>query len=217
VVGRVDRKRGASSQADCTVRGFSLFNRVSAELIEAHLQSKLGPSLKDQFPIIQPKGNRLEGVKIGEYPLSVKLDEKLFCDCGDMKSLSDRFAQDAGLQTRFFWRFNAKPGARLIPKRRGSYVCTLVKELKWTGRPHPDVTIDGYRLIWRGVGIIYLGEIVVNEKSRQLTMVRMDLEARRDRSSAAATREVRAADEPPGDEFGSGGGGTVGDGTVGMP
>jgi hypothetical protein len=171
-------------------------------------------------------GNKLEGLKLDGFELKVTLDEKLFAQCGDKQSLADRYAKDKDLQTKFFWRFNAEKGAAAIPEVKDCYVCSLVKEIKWVDKPHPDVRIDGYRLIWRGFGIIYLGEITVGLKSRQLTIVRVELGEQEDAAAGPAPtpsptapkaklRALTAASVP--DNFGSVGGGSVGDGVGTMP
>lgn len=164
---------GHRTQVDAVLHGFSVLEQVHIDLIKARLVTTHGAN--DHVPIIRPEGNRLEGLRLGDHGLKVVLDEELFCECPTKDALAGRFASDEELQNRYAWRFNADPGSTRIPEYKRVYVCSLVREIQWTGAPHPDVTIEGYTLRWRGFGRIYLGEIVVGDHRRRLTMVRMKM------------------------------------------
>lgn len=58
-----------------------------------------------------------------------------------------------------------------IPFARGSYAqCSFVRSIRWGDREIP-----GHVLALRGFGVIYFGEMLVNDRERRVTMVRMQL------------------------------------------
>jgi hypothetical protein len=64
---------------------------------------------------------------------------------------------------------------RLIESSSGTIYATIVKSIKWDGKPFPKAEIDGNLVIVPEFGRIYFGELLISAKSRSLTMVRMEL------------------------------------------
>jgi hypothetical protein len=64
-----------------------------------------------------------------------------------------------------------------IPNADGLIVGTVVKGLKWSGpEPPPAGTeIQGNRLTVEGIGSIYFGEFIIDQRSRRLTLLRFQL------------------------------------------
>jgi len=64
---------------------------------------------------------------------------------------------------------------RLIESSSGTIYATIVKSIKWDGKPFPEAEIDGNLVIIPDFGRIYFGELLISANSRSLTMVRLTL------------------------------------------
>ena len=67
-------------------------------------------------------------------------------------------------------------GEAAINDEASPLLTTIVKRLRWVGRPYPGATIDHHVLAIPGVGRIYFGEMVVSGATRRLTMMRFALD-----------------------------------------
>jgi hypothetical protein len=66
-------------------------------------------------------------------------------------------------------------GAPGLISRDGVIYATIVKELKWEGKPPTDARIDGHTVIVKNFGTVYFGELLISGHERRLTMVRFEL------------------------------------------
>lgn len=185
---------GHVSYVHCRVQGYSLIEQVAADDIEARLD--LEQLVDDPFPSIRPNGCRLVNLTIEGYGLNVELDESIFQDCPTKDSLRKRFESDPVLRTKYAWRFSAEPGALTIPEYKGYFVCSLVRDLQWVKEPHPDVTIDGYTLQWANFGKLYLGEVLIKEDSRYLSILRAKMGSPADGSGSGGSVDSQGASVP---------------------
>ncbi len=53
---------------------------------------------------------------------------------------------------------------------------TIVKNLRWEGRPYPGATIDRHSVSIPGFGQVFFGEMIVKGATRRLTMLRLELD-----------------------------------------
>jgi hypothetical protein len=60
-------------------------------------------------------------------------------------------------------------------QRYGVLYATIVREIRWEGRPYPGAKIDGHSVIVPDFGTVYFGELFVASSERRLTMVRFEL------------------------------------------
>ena len=97
----------------------------------------------------------IEGVTVGEFPLIVELNKRLFQEYDTYSKLR----QSLSLLTDF----------------RGTCHGTLVKSIRWRGKPYPDATIDEHVVYIPNFGRIYFGEILITKDARRVTMIRMEL------------------------------------------
>jgi hypothetical protein len=75
-----------------------------------------------------------------------------------------------------------------IPRARGTYaMCSFVRSIRWGGRRTP-----GHVLPLTGFGAVYFGEMLLNDRERRVTMVRMQL------GSNSAGQAVFAENDPNG-------------------
>ena len=57
----------------------------------------------------------------------------------------------------------------------GTIYASVVREIRWKGRPYPGATIDHHIVTVPNFGKIFFGEILIGAISRRLTMLRLSL------------------------------------------
>jgi hypothetical protein len=129
--------------------------------------------------VIRTSGNRIVGMRLGKVRVTVSLDNDTLCQCGTKKQLADFYAgQSSAFRKRNAWRFGTQPGAAEIEDHNGYYKCTLVSDIQLSG---PKRELDkipppqGNMIVWPGFGRIFLGEVLVRECDRRMTMVRLQM------------------------------------------
>lgn len=197
---------GYQTDVESVVEGFSIFEKVQADLLHAHLTAS--QTLADKHLSVRARGNEIKGLRLGGHELRVVLDESVFSESPTKEALAQRFKADADLHGKFSWRFNAKQGAVAIPDHHGYYACTLVKELRWVSTAPAGVTIDGYSIVWPGFGVIYVAEILVGDESERLSMLRVKVDENPEKG--AMEEAIATAEGSAGTSDGGGGGGEVG-------
>jgi hypothetical protein len=171
--------------------------RVSAEVRNLAVNVKAtftARRIKGGFVSKSPKGSGepaisldrdtvFEGIALGGYKLIVELNAALyqrFDTLSKLRSAADnaKFVRDHGAS--LFMRA-AVPG-RTESSRPGRFVesggvvlGTIVKSLRWAGKPYPGAEIDDNVITIPDCGDIYFGEIYISRLRRRLTMLRMDL------------------------------------------
>jgi hypothetical protein len=59
--------------------------------------------------------------------------------------------------------------------REGVIYATIVRDLKWEGKPPSNARIDGHSVIVKDFGRVYFGELLISKHERRLTMARFEL------------------------------------------
>jgi len=141
-----------------------------AAALSLSLRSTHGP--KGQPHIEFAERPQFEGLSLGGRPIRLELNEELMA-LTRWKDLEKRFRTNrAFFASCPFGLTNAKRPLTFgqdIPYTVGSYaLCSFVRSIQWG-----DETIPGHVLTQHGFGSIYFGEILVNDKERRVTMVRM--------------------------------------------
>lgn len=135
--------------------------RLQVALLHGSLESS-SPK-KDEEPSIR-LGKRLEikGVTIDGYGLTVVLNR-------DGLGPLDTYQKLVAAPPETFLKGH-------VPTRAGSTIyTTIVKELRWTKKPHPDAQFDEHTVILPDFGRIIFGELLVSPYARRLTMMRLKL------------------------------------------
>jgi len=124
-----------------------------------------------------------EGIALGGYKLIVELHTPVFQRFDTLAKLrtaadTPKFVKEYGAS---LFMNTAVPG-RTAASRQGRFVesggtiyGTIVKSLRWAGKPYPGAEIDDNVLTIPDCGDIYFGEIYIDDCRRRLTMLRMDL------------------------------------------
>lgn len=136
-----------------------------------------GPS---DEPALKPSDVRIAGVTIGDHTLVVELDAALFARLATRSQLlaaadDPKFTEECGKHFLISAADDVKGTRRSLLKAEDTIYGTIVRRLRWKGKPYPDSTIDHHLVVAPGFGRVYFGEIFISSLSRRLTLVRMDL------------------------------------------
>lgn len=205
--------RGARTRApQCThahaaaeVRGLTVGRKtkMTARRVRAELSASC--QLEAHQPSIGAmSGAQFVGIAFGKYRLSVSIDRRFFETHDTHEKLCavcEAYAQGA---PRAVLRGPVRRDDQAWSSRRARHghephdhsgsgepvLTTIVKRLRWVGRPFPKATLDGHVAVIPAFGRVYFGEMLVSGHTRRLTMLRFDLEG--DVSMDAACCEVEA-------------------------
>ncbi len=170
------RGEGWRSAVSCTVQDFRARrlsrkerHAIAIEELFAGLTSDHGAG--DSFPRVSldPKC-AIKGLTLDGLPVKVDLDLSVLREFQTKQALDERIRQEPELGRRIAWQ----PGK---PPEKGS-ACTIVKGISFPKGAPNGVKYDPaipHRIYWDGIGNIYLGEVIVNDYWRQLTLVRIIL------------------------------------------
>jgi hypothetical protein len=158
------------------VEGLSVVEKLHIGLVEFNLSST---RKGNRPPVIRTTGNHIEGMRLRKVEVTVDLDDETLAHCGTKQQLADFYArQDEDFRQRFAWRFGTRPGAPAIQDHNGYYRFSLVREIKLSGPKRELARIPRPRqnkIVWPGFGRIFLGEVLVGDNQRRMTMVRLDM------------------------------------------
>ncbi len=170
-----------------TVEGLNIMDVLTADRIVARISS-LHPVDTDE-PKIIPLGSEIVNLRIGGHPAEVELDTNLFCSLDTFRSFKERFETDREFQQmtrkRFLWgeldkdvpdyvqqRYKWQRQQPGLPVAKGIAQCSLLKDLKCAC---PELKRYGHILVLPQIGKIHIAELLLMERSRRLTMLRLDL------------------------------------------
>lgn len=171
------------------IRGLAVGGRLqlTARRIRAELTA-LCPLETHQPSIGAMDGAAFDGIAVGRHRLSVTIDRRFF----RTHDTHDKLCA-----------LCEAPHARALPRavlhapvrerghgHAGPAIATIVKSLRWIGRPFPKARLDGHVATIPGFGRVYFGEMLVSGHTRRLTMLRFELDG--EVSLDAACCEVEA-------------------------
>lgn len=133
-------------------------------------------------PSIAPaRDTTIQGVSIDGFGLSVNVNcgffqkydtrSKVLAAADDPKNLAaykNHFVGGATVEGH-------QPGRAGIVQRDGVLYTTIVKEIRWDGKPYPGAKIDGHTVMIPDFGTAFFGELLVSSSERRLTMLRFEL------------------------------------------
>ena len=164
------------TEVHSVIEDVNVLEKLHIRRVELHMKSS---KKEDGVPTVSTSGNIIDGMQLGNVHVAVDLDDDLLGSCGNRDQLAKHFA---GLEPeekkRIAWRFRTDPGAAEIRTFGERCHCTLVTAIHLSGPedelekiPEPKRNV----IYWPGFGRIYLGEVLVGERDRRLTMVRLDM------------------------------------------
>ena len=177
------------------VRSVRLLDQISIARVQLNLKSIHGQG--DRFPRISTEGSEITGLKLGRQPITVTLDLKTFKTADTKESLAATYAKNASFRKRKAKKFNTPPDSETIQEYSGGfYICSIVESI--SGKLPDGAFIDenGYTIVWPGVGKVVLGEMLISENSRRLTMVRVHFGSPREGDTVVGEGDVNGSSVP---------------------
>jgi len=171
------KEKAYKTLATAYVKGLNVTNRLTADLIEATISSTQPVDGGD--PSIVPKTVRIENLRLDGYPIKMRIDKKLFTSHATKQSLATAYETDDKFHTSYGHRFHVSSTAaprrssrRRLPELSGCVCCSIVDKVTTT---HPEAQINDHAITLEGFGTIYLGEFLITDISRRLTLLRLKL------------------------------------------
>jgi hypothetical protein len=172
--------------ASATIEGLNILDMVTADRIVAHVASK--QHLDDPEPSITFVGSHFENLRIAGCPIHVELGNDLFNRFATFKSFRDAYEGNQQtreeMQAHFLWgkpKFKVPEFLRerykwfagdTFPESKGIVLCSLIKDIKTAC---PELRIYGNVIEVPQFGKVYLGEVILKQYEREVTMLRLDL------------------------------------------
>ncbi len=132
-------------------------------------------------PGLAPDRVVIDGVAIGGHKLVVELETEVFRRY-DTRSKLVAAADDPKFVRAYgalmFMSAAEKDRTTGVPRlieSFGTIHATIVKSLRWAGKPYPGATIDGHTVRVPELGLIFFGELLITGTSRRLTLARFEL------------------------------------------
>jgi hypothetical protein len=174
------RRRGASAEptsqahTGAEVRGLRIGSgrlRLTAARLRAELTA-LCPCHAPQPSIGALDGASIEGVAFGPHRLTVAIDRAFF-KANDTHDKLCAACLHEGAKSRRAVGFTPIGEGETTP---AAVHTTIVKSLRWSGRPFPKASIDRHVVTIPKFGRIFFGELTVTGPTRRLTMLRFALD-----------------------------------------
>lgn len=126
-------------------------------------------------PSIRTRDMRIAGVDVGGHALIVDLDTELFEQYDTRSKLLTAIDKPSFLRQRSANFLMTDPGQVFVTQADGMIYASVVREIRWKGKPYPGATIDRHVVTVPDFGKIYFGEMFITSISRRLTMMRLQL------------------------------------------
>jgi hypothetical protein len=173
----------AVSRARTEVNGLAIGRkpRLSIGRIRAELTNRsAGHSGQPWFRI--GKDTVIDGISIEGFKLVVELNIRPFTQCDThakiLAAVDDKkFLTKSGESLFMSKRFGGEstPAFRKLVRAGNTVYATIVKSIRWDGKPFPKSEIHDNMVVLPGFGRVFFGELLISEFSRRLTMVRVAL------------------------------------------
>jgi len=154
---------------------------VAIKRVRGTLVSRSSVAGSGEPSIIPARDTTIQGVMIGGNALTVNLNvgffqkydtrSKVLAAADDLKAFK-RYGNHFVLGATVEGQSLQRPG---LISGDGVIYTTIVKELKWDGKPPTNARIDGHSVIVSDFGTVYFGELLIYKYERRLTMVRFEL------------------------------------------
>lgn len=164
---------------EARVEGLDVQHRLLVERLECELVSE-DPRNHGEVRFSAPKMPQIIGVKVDGHPLTVEIDD-VFLNAATKRALADEFEDSERFRETYKDRFyhtgkdDTVLGTRRIPEIAGYFVTSIVRRLSFGNGMPLGATIEGNRLTLPNFGKIFFGELLIGDKDRRLTMLRLQL------------------------------------------
>jgi hypothetical protein len=176
-----------TTRVNATVEGLTVGSviRLSIDRFHAGLIARSSAASGDTPVEVDPE-SRLDNVRVVDadgksYSLIVELDETPFCQHSTYSSLMTaandakfvrKYGQMLFMHDKIEGHLAPPATGRLLRSDGGQVYGTIVKQIRWKGRPFPGAEIARNMVRIPGWGRAFFGEVLLNQGSRRLTMIR---------------------------------------------
>lgn len=183
--GRFNDDGVAVTIVECSVNGARVVNQPSKGEGEGPSIFTLGAvslaiqsvhPLKGEPSIDFMRRPTFQDLSLDGLPIELELDDDLVGGLGRYCDLEKRFRTDSKFFERCrdsfacFGRKRPLAFGERIPRRGPYALCSFVRSIRWG-----EQVIPGHVLTRPGFGSLYFGEILLNDRERRVTMVRIQL------------------------------------------
>jgi hypothetical protein len=187
----------AVSRARAEVIGLSVGRkpRMTIKRVVAELTNR-SAGHSGQPAIRIGKDVAIDGISIDGYRLVVELNTRPFLKHDThakvLAAADDaKFVEEAGeslFMPKRFAHDKKTPAFRKLIRTGNTIYATIVKSIRWDGKPFPKSEIHDNMVVLPEFGRVFFGELLISEYERRLTMVRMALGS--DAGGSAAAGDV---------------------------
>ena len=174
-VGRILSDTEFATEIHCIVRALAILEQLYVDNVELHQTSTIVEGSPSE---ILTRTSKIDGLRLGNVRVKVELDNEPFATCGTRRAIEQFYASQSDAYRRENCeRFNTPEGAPTLADHRGRCHASVVKKIELEG---PDdekskIKVDRHSIIWDGFGKIFLGEVIVTDKDRRVTMMRLKM------------------------------------------
>jgi hypothetical protein len=159
------------TEIQAEIKSIHIVEKLHIELIQLHMLSTLEKS--KTVPEVTTNGNTIQGMRLGKVDVNIVLDHEPLLRCGTQADLAAFYKnQSEDYRKQHAARFNTPEGTDTLASPNGHYKFSLATSIQLVN-PEPEMSVEGYTIVWHGFGRIIIGEVVVKGSDRQLTMVRL--------------------------------------------
>lgn len=155
-----------NTSVSVTIEGLNILDVITADTITARLASLHGPDAPQ--PAITAVGTEFRGLRIAGNPITVEVDRDLFYNEWTHDDFKKKCAADDSKDEDTA----RHPAPRIWSESKRMIVGSLVRGL--SGQT-AELATTGCAIKVPMVGTVFLGETIVTEHARRLTMVRVHL------------------------------------------
>ena len=154
--------------------GIEIIGRIKIASVRVQMTSTARSG--DPEPRIVPDVAEINGLTIDGCPLKITYEKGLFRKYATHKEFVEAYSSDGKLRAKAQPLLAGATEAQPKPDNCGWVVATVVRKVEWAdpAKRVEGITFERNVVRWAGVGNIYLGELLISEHSRRLTMVRAE-------------------------------------------
>ena len=173
VEGRFAGQR-VETEVSVDVEGMDVLEKLRVESLRLHILA-VRPDMETDA-VVTTRGNRIAGLRMGKVEARITLDDEPLHHTGTGQQLAEFWrGQTEEYRRRNRWRFHTTPDGEELAEDHGHYRFSLVSGIELSG-PETElafISVDGYRIRWKGFGRIILGEVHVKRQERRALLVRL--------------------------------------------
>lgn len=171
--------------------------RLKIHKMSARMENESGHQRSTSFHSLEVK---IEGASVDGHAFRVITSPELFSRHDTKHKLARAFEEKGSFHDDHGHHFFAPSEGwdpNKIPEQNGIVLCTVVKAIEWVNGPAEGCEIRGNLLKISGIGSIYFGELLIEEDSRRLTLLRFQLGSPHGGEGAAVDVQSNGSGWPP--------------------